>query len=66
MLFLLLIQMRAWLASLSPSLRRAQAKRRLEAACQRYGCTKGQALQITVAYFQPTTTTTTTTKGNNP
>lgn len=47
----LLQRMRAWLAPLHPRYRRALAKRRLEATCQRHGCTRAVASAICREYF---------------
>ena len=43
--------LRAWLGRLSPRMRRALAKRRLEAACQQHGCSRSQAQKFTREFF---------------
>lgn len=46
-----LFYLRAWLAPLHPRRRRALAKRRLEATCQRHGCSRAVALAIVREFF---------------
>lgn len=49
--FLLWATVRTWFAHYSPRRRLALRKRRLEALCQRHGCSRSVALAITRDFF---------------